>query len=114
MRYVSTRGGLRSLDFEQAMMTGLARRAYPARNGPDLYRRPDRGAVGLPYEEEIAFVVTLVGDAFSPRTSEARSPAPMRASTTRADDDQPLGANPSPARAVPWARRWRSGLSPCS
>ncbi|RDW14157.1 threonine synthase [Paracoccus thiocyanatus] len=68
MRYVSTRGRAPALDFEQAMMTGLARdgglylpEAMPMFSADEIARFE-----GLPYEEVARRVVSpFVGDSFS-------------------------------------------------
>lgn len=68
MRYVSTRGRAPVLNFEQAMMTGLARDGglYLPETIPTL--TPDQIAAfaGLPYDEVALRVITpFVGDSFT-------------------------------------------------
>ncbi|MEF9604188.1 threonine synthase, partial [Paracoccus sp. PXZ] len=68
MRYVSTRGRAPVLDFEQAMMTGLARdgglylpEAIPMFSAEEIARLE-----GLPYEEVARRVTSpFVGESFS-------------------------------------------------
>ncbi len=69
MRYVSTRGRAPVLNFEQAMMTGLARDGglYLPETIPTL--SPDQIAAfeGLPYEEvALRVIAPFVGDSFTP------------------------------------------------
>ena len=68
MRYVSTRGRAPVLDFEQAMMTGLARDGglYLPETIPTFTADQIAALSGLPYEEVALRVVTpFVGDSFS-------------------------------------------------
>src|SRR5690606_18430874 len=68
MRYVSTRGRAPVLDFEQAMMTGLARDGglYLPETIPTFSAEEIASLEGLPYEEVARRVITpFVGDSFS-------------------------------------------------
>jgi threonine synthase len=68
MRYVSTRGRAPVLDFEQAMLTGLARDGglYLPETIPLLPAEGIAALAGLPYEEVALRVVSpFVGDSFS-------------------------------------------------
>ena len=68
MRYVSTRGRAPVLDFEQAMMTGLARDGglYLPETIPSFTADQIAAFEGLPYAEVALRVVTpFVGDSFS-------------------------------------------------
>ncbi|WP_026155349.1 threonine synthase [Paracoccus sp. N5] len=68
MRYVSTRGRAPVLDFEQAMMTGLARDGglYLPEAMPMFSADEIAALEGLPYEEVALRIVTpFVGDSFS-------------------------------------------------
>ena len=58
MKYVSTRGGAPELDFEDALLAGLARDGglYVPAEWPQLSERKIRALAGLPYEE-VAFRV---------------------------------------------------------
>lgn len=68
MRYISTRGTAPELDFEEAMLAGLARDGglYLPASWPQLSHDEIAAFAGLPYEE-VAFRVMrpFVGDAFS-------------------------------------------------
>ena len=68
MRYVSTRGSAPTLDFEEAMLTGLARDG--GLYVPETVPRIDAGELaalaGRPYEEvALRVIAPFVGDAFS-------------------------------------------------
>ena len=68
MRYVSTRGRAPVLDFEQAMMTGLARDGglYLPESIPTLAAEEIAAFEGLPYEEvALRVVAPFVGDSFT-------------------------------------------------
>ncbi|MBP8931473.1 MAG: threonine synthase [Paracoccus sp.] len=68
MRYVSTRGRAPVLNFEQAMMTGLARDGglYLPETIPTLTPDQIAALAGLPYEEVALRVLTpFVGDSFT-------------------------------------------------
>ncbi|KGJ06417.1 threonine synthase [Paracoccus halophilus] len=68
MRYVSTRGQAPVLDFEQAMMTGLARDGglYLPETVPAMTRDQIAALAGLRYEEVALRVVTpYIGDSFT-------------------------------------------------
>lgn len=68
MRYVSTRGRAPVLNFEQAMMTGLARDGglYLPETTPAFSAREIAALESLPYEEVALRVITpFVGDSFS-------------------------------------------------
>ncbi len=68
MRYVSTRGRAPVLDFEQAMLTGLARDGglYLPETVPVLTSEQIAALDGLPYEEVALRVITpFVGDSFT-------------------------------------------------
>ena len=68
MRYISTRGEAPALDFEAAMLSGLARDGglYVPESWPSLSRDDIAAMAGLPYEE-VAFRVMrpFTGDAFT-------------------------------------------------
>jgi threonine synthase len=67
MRYVSTRGAAPVLDFEGAMLAGLARDGglYVPESWPTLSRDTIAGFAGAPYEDVAAAVMApFVGDAF--------------------------------------------------
>lgn len=68
MRYISTRGRAPVLDFEQAMLTGLARDGglYLPETVPVLTSEQIAALDGLPYEEVALRVITpFVGDSFT-------------------------------------------------
>ncbi|MEE9429038.1 MAG: threonine synthase, partial [Paracoccaceae bacterium] len=68
MRYISTRGSAPKLNFEEAMLTGLARDGglYLPDNIPTLTAADIKALAGLPYEE-VAYRVMrpFIGDTFS-------------------------------------------------